>query len=258
VVINSLVSLLAILAVQLVPGIVAQRLLDPQLPVRVTAANQLKSEVAQKPEILQDAAIQDRIIAALEFENEVTRQNLERVMKGQTPLFDEEYGEHYAQVLGLADQLRRGSKLPGPQRTRLLRALVLGTYNGDSQFAVDLAQEGETISALVLQAVKSANDPTRWNGFDLIGLLFTHDRASRLTVPLSNQTREAFRLAARDGLQDQKPDVRRHAVQAVVQANDTGAIPLLRYMAEKDADAKGKWSVRALAAEAVTRLQQSR
>jgi hypothetical protein len=29
-------------------------------------------------------------------------------------------------------------------------------------------------------------------------------------------------------------------------------------MAEKDVDAKGKWSVRALAAEGVTRLQQSR
>ena len=62
-------SLLAILAFQLAPGVVAQRLLDPQLLVRVNAATQLTSEVERNAEVLQDAAIQERIIAALELEN---------------------------------------------------------------------------------------------------------------------------------------------------------------------------------------------
>jgi len=257
VVTSSLVSLLTLLAFQLAPDILAQRLVDPQLLVRVTSANQLVSEVEGTPEILRDAAIQDHLITALEFENEFTLRNLERVTQGKTPLFEEEYGEHYSQVLGLADRLRRES-LAAPQRTRLLKALVLGVYNGDSPFAVRLAKEGETISPFVLQAVKSSNGPTRWNGFDLIGLMFTHQRAGALAVPLSAQTREAFRLAAREGLHDPAPDVRRTAVSAVVAAMDVGALPLLRYLAEKDSDARGPWSVRALAAEGVHRLQQSR
>jgi HEAT repeat protein len=253
---NSIVFLLAVLALQIDSGAPAQRLLDAQLFVRVDAANRLLSAVEARPETLQDTAIQDRLITAIEFENEFIQRNLKRPA-GQPPLFDEEYGEHYSRVLDLTDRLRRES-LTAARRARLLKALVLGTYNGDSRFAASLAEEGERIAPFVLQAVKSSNGPTQWNGFDLIGLLSTRDRAKGLTVPLSNQTREAFRLAAREGFQDSKPDVRRHAVQAAVQANDTGAIPLLRYLAENDSDAKGEMSVRALAAKGVQRLQQSR
>jgi hypothetical protein len=250
-----LFSLVLVLGSQLDPGTVAQRLLDGQLAVRVSSAEQLVSEAEAKPEILQDAAMQDRIIAGLELENDFIRRNLERP-RGQPPLFPEEYGEHYSRLLGLADRLRR-EVLTDAQGARLLRAIVLGTYNGESEFSVGLAEEGEKISPFVLQAVKSSNGPTKWNGLDLIGLLSARDREKGLGV-LSNQTREAFRLAAREGLQDPKPEVRRHAVNAVVRSNDRGAIPLLRYMAEKDTDAKGKWSVRAVAAEGVRSLERSR
>jgi HEAT repeat protein len=92
----------------------------------------------------------------------------------------------------------------------------------------------------------------------LAALLFARGEAGTLKKPLTANAREALRTSARRGLQDPAPDVRRTAVSAVVAARDVDAIPLLRFMAEKDSDAKGTWSVRALAAEGIKRLQESR
>ena len=254
----AVVAFAALMALQGSAAELAARLSGPDLVTRVQAANRFEPLLKDQPEVLGDRAVQDSLIAALETENALIVKNWNAVTTGQKPLFEEGYGEHYSRILGWANRIRAESDLTGGRRVRLLRALVLASYNGDSPFAKDLASEGEDIVPYVLEVVRSPIGPNRWNGLDLIGLLFARADARTLKRPLTANTRELLRSNAREGLQDPAPDVRRHAVQAVVQANDTTAIPLLRYMAEKDVDAKGKWSVRALAAEGVTRLQQSR
>lgn len=253
-----LVAVAALVAFQLNAAELAALLSASELTTRVQAADRFELLLKDQPEVLGDRAVQDSLISALETENAFSVKNWNAVTTGQKPLYEEGFGEHYSRILRWANRIRAGSDLTGGRRVRLLRALVFGSYNGDSPFAKDLSSEGEDIAPYVLELVKSPIGPERWNGFDLIGLVFTRADAGTLKRPLTAKTRELLRSNAREGLQDPAPDVRRHAVQAVVQAKDTGAIPLLRFMAEKDADAKGKWSVRALAAEGVNRLQRSR
>lgn len=236
----------------------AAPLAGPEMIGRIVAGNRFEPLAKDRPEVFADSRVQNSLIAALEIENALLVKNWNAAVAGQKPLLDEDFGEHYSRIIGWADRLRGESNLTGDRRTRLLRALVLGSYNGDSPFAKGLASEGEAIVPHVLEAVKSPIGPRQWNGYDLIALLFTRTEARALKRPLTANTTQVLRAAAREGLQDPAPDVRRTAVSAVVAAKDVDAIPILRYMAEKDSDAKGQWSVRARAAEGIKRLQEGR
>lgn len=249
------------------PGPLVDRdLVSSVLSTRVTAVERLLAVVDGEPDLLEQPAIQDSVILALQLENDLIEQNLTVVAKGSASLLPEGYGEHYSRVLDLANRLRSlnagDDAQPDPRRGRLLRTLVRATYNPDSAFAQDLAREGETIAPDVVALLRSGNGPARWNAYALVANMLKSDDRRELKRGLSAKSRAQFRLAARDGLQDPAPDVRRFAVAAVVAAKDKDAIPLLRRMAETDPDdgrgARNALSVRRLAGAAAAELAKSR
>jgi HEAT repeat protein len=235
---------------------VAKGLVSPELRVRMAAAEQLTAVADKVPDALADRAVYELVMAAIEAETDLVLRNVEAVTQGKPPLFEEEYGEHYAVVVGLANRLRNISGMSTTTRGRLLRALVLATYNDDSPFAKELSLEGERIVPFVLTAVTSVNEPTQWNGYGLIRYLFEAAEFGRTITPLSETSRQRLREAARRGLIDPAPGVRRRAIAAVVAAKDRTALPQLELMARSDPDDQYPgFSVRDRAAAAVAALR---
>lgn len=235
-----------------------QRLGAAGLDTRTAAVAELETAAASDPVVIAEPRVQAALVALLERENATIAENTRLMMAGGRSALPERYSEYYAQVLGLANRLRRVAVANAPLSDRLKRALVLGTYNPDSEFAKDLASEGDPIVPIVLQLTQAVDGPSKWNGFSLIGELFVRQELGTLAVPMSARSTELLRRAAREGLQDPAADVRRAAVTAVVKAKDRGAIPLLERMAQNDPDAdsgRAQISVRSRAAEALRTLR---
>jgi hypothetical protein len=197
-------------------------------------------------------------VQALENANELIERNLELVSAGRESVLQEEFGEHYAQLIERVNRLRKADATTPRIRQRALRAMVLGSYLPGGEFSRELAQEGDELVPYVLEAVKSTSGPKRWNGYALIADIWQASEAGGLRNPLSPTSRQDFQAVARHGLQDPAPDVRVHAVRAVVAGKDKAALPLLIRMSEQDADAIGPMSVRAEAAKAAQKLRDVR
>ena len=249
--------LLAILGVQ---ATAAQKreVLPSDFAARAAAARRLIGRVQADAELLHENDFQIAVLALLEQENRLVAASVRSVARGEPPLVNSEaYSEHYAEVLGLAKRVWDAG-VTGTERHRLLRELVLGTYNPGSSFADELARVGEPLTPFVLEAVAAPNGPTRWNGYGLIVRVLQRADEGALDSPVSSSTRTAYRTAARNGLLDPAPDVRRAAIPAVVAARDKDAIPLLRQLAEMDPDRGTGRSVRTLARSAVQQLDRMR
>ena len=234
-------------------------LTSDDLRIRGAAVRQLDEMISQTPEVLGDGEMQIAIVTLLESENARIRNNYMAVVNGQSESLPEGYGDHYSLVLRAADRLRMLlSPMQSPIRARLLRALVGGAYNPDSPFAIRLSKEGDHIVEPVLEIAASTNEPERWNAQALIALLFDHSSAGSLHAPLSLSSKQALKQAARAGLSDPMPAVRRHAIDAVVAAHDREAVPMLIRLAETDPDAEGPMdlSVRARASKAIVTLKR--
>jgi hypothetical protein len=235
------------------------RLTAADTRTRMAAVADLARGIDADPLLLTEASIQEAVVRLLEIENATVAQNTAAFLKSGKDQLSEAYSEHYAVVLGLANQVRNDWRLLDPLLlARLRRALVLGVYNPDSVFVKDIAREGEPIVPVVLELTRSAWGPSRWNGYALIGALFAQQEARALTVNLTAKSATRLRAAAREGLLDPAPDVRKWAIRAVVDARDKEAIPLLQGLAQSDPDVDtgaGRRSVRALAAEALRRLR---
>jgi hypothetical protein len=239
------------------PAALAKGLLSPDVGVRVTAAQQLTDFLERAPYALGDPAVYTSVLAAIEAENDLVWRNYEAVTQGQPPLRPEDYSEHYAVVVGLANRVRSISDVSTANRRRLLRALVLASYNDDSPFAKELSLEGDPIVPFVLTAATSVNEPTQWNGYGLIRYLFEAAEFGRTVTPLSETSRQLLSAAASRGLIDPAPGVRRRAIAAVVAAKDRTALPQLELMARADPDDQyPRFSVRDRAAAAVAALRQ--
>ena len=76
-----------------------------------------------------------------------------------------------------------------------------------------------------------------------------------IIVPLTEQQSTAIVAALRGGLQDSNRYGRIEAIYGIVDAHDTGALPLLTILAANDPDA-GPISVRSTALRAIQELQQ--
>lgn len=234
-----------------------QRLGSSDLRTRMKAVTEIEERVASDPLVLTERTVQEAVVVLLERENARVSEHTASFQKTGKDELTEVYSEYYSQVLGLANNLRKGGLLTNPGLVpRLRRALVLGVYNPDSAFAKDLAREGEPIVSLVLELTQRPDGPSKWNGYHLIGELLANQEIRTLAVPLSDSSAASLRTAARAGLVDPAPDVRRSAVTAVLRAKDRGAIPVLERLAQSDPDDRpGKYSVRSLAAEALRRLR---
>jgi len=236
-----------------------QRLGASDLRTRMEAVSDLQAQSASDRLVLADRTVQDAVVSLLETENARVAKHTASFRKTGKDELTEAYSEYYAQVLGLANNLRKPGLLSNPALlARLRRALVLGVYNPDSEFARDLAREGEPIVPLVLELTRMPDGPSKWNGYGLIGELFAGQEARALAVPLSASSAASLRAAARAGLLDPAPDVRRSAISAVLKARDRAAIPVLERLAQSDPDVDqgpAKYSVRSLAAEALRRLR---
>ena len=227
--------------------------------LRMKAVAELERKANEDLSVLDDALAQEAVVALLEAGNkaiaEWTAASLKTSDTGWT--MGEGYSEYYAQVLGLANRIRKDHR---PTDTvllaRLLRGLVFGMYNPDSEFAKDLAREGRTIVPLVEELSRAADAPSKWNAYGLIKELFAHQETGALAVTLTPASAASLRTLARNGLSDPAPDVRLLAMFAVASAKDKGAIPLLERIAQNDPDTHpGRYSVRAQAAEALRRLR---
>jgi HEAT repeat protein len=195
------------------------------------------------------------LVTLVERENATHDQHWTAFRNGSRERIDESYAEYYAVVLGLANQTRKQGLSNPALAVRIRRALVFGTYNSDSEFAKDLAREGETIVPLVIELSKHPEPPKQWNAYGLAGEMFVHADAGQLIAPLTASSAALLRVMARSGLLDPSAAVRREAVIAVSKARDKEAMPLLERLATSDPDAKGPFSVRARAANAVTQLR---
>lgn len=256
----TLIALLAQTQAPAPPADLAGRLSAPEFQARAAAVGTLEAAAARDPAVLDSEAIQVALTTLLEAENAAIKENFEHARATRESRRTEAHSEYYSQVLGLADRVRR--LLPAVDesvRPRLLRALVRGSYNSDSPFARGLAQEGERLVASILELAGSPNEPKKWNALGLITYVFRYRDASSLAAPLSASSERDLRAAARKALRDPSLVVRRHAVEAVVAAKDTDAIPVLRELARADPDVdRGQFrhSVRSLANDALMKLFQ--
>jgi hypothetical protein len=237
---------------------VVQGLRAPDVRLRMDSAADLVRRSDEDPSILADRAVQKTVVALLETENTAIAEGVAmRLAGGGSAHRDETYSEYYAQVLGLANRIRKDYRpADGVLVRRLLRALVRGTYNPDSSFVTDLAGEGEAIVPLVLELSRAADGPSKWNAFGLTEELFLQHDARAPSAQLAERSLASLRAVARGGLVDPAPDVRLWAIRAVSSARDKDAIPMLERMAGNDPDAgPGRYSVRRQAAEALSRLR---
>jgi hypothetical protein len=237
---------------------VSTRLLDADLFVRATATVELRDAVATDPSVLAEQGVQTALVSLLERENARIADNLAAAAKTGKSNLEEDYGEYYSIVFGLANTLRKQGAAPA-LAARLKRAVIFGTYNPDSPFVEDLAREGDSLVPFVVELSKQSSGPKRWNAYGLAGALFTHAETNRLSNPLTAASAETLRTIARDGLLDPAPDVRIWAIFAVSKARDTQAIPLLERLATSDPDARAsKYSVRSVAADALKSIRAGR
>ena len=239
------------------------RLTSNDVDMRVQAVQELSRAVNEDRFTLRDDGLQQAVVAALEIENEFVGANLRFVLegRGQSQL-TEQYGEHYATLLGLADQLRQDfPRLDPALADRLFRALVFGSYNPQSEFVTNLAEAGEPIVGHVLELTKS---PFAENGYALMTELLEKHRGGALRKPLSVTSAYMLRTEARTGLQHPSEEVKRWAIAAVVAAGDRGAILALKQLADRNLASDDPSStymrqiVRESALDAVTRLERIR
>lgn len=239
-------------------GVLQSDLTSPDVFVRWVAIERLENTVAGDPTVLRDPHLQETITELLESENALISTNLDGVADGRPHLLPEDYGEHYARVLRMADRLRELTPMIAHEmRTRLLRVLVMSSYNPESPLAMRLAKEGERIVPHVLHMAEARHEPARWNAHALSAFMFGYSASGTLNAPLSAASREALKLAARAGLSDPMAGVRRHAIDTVVAAGDREALPLLARLAETDPDADDgptPYSVRSRARKALLML----
>lgn len=237
----------------------ASRLAAADIATRANAVLELDKAAQNDFGILANVVLQRPIVVLLETENALVAKSHNSFLVTKRDDLGEDYSEHYSRALGIANRLRKGVVLEPLLSSRLRRALVLGVYNPESEFAKDIALEGDAIVPLVLELSKSASGPQKWNAFGLTSALFEYQEARSLSDPLSAASVVALRAAARAGLSDPAPDVRREAIPAVVSAKDYQAIPMLQHLAQNDPDVStgpSNYSVRALAAAALKELQR--
>jgi hypothetical protein len=256
----SLVTVMTTVTVVVQSAELVSQLNSPDEIARRQAVAELDRKIAADVLGLADESIQEALVSVLELENARILENVAAFRQTGRSTLGEAYGEYYAQLLGLADKVRAGGLATAntERATRLRRALVLGAYNPESDFAKEIAREGESIVPWVVELTKRSDAPSRWNGYALIGEIFAAQEKGLVRAPLSPSSASSLRVTARAGLLDPASDVRIWAIFAVASARDRDAIPLLSRLAESDPDTDtgpAKYSVRSRAADALRRIR---
>jgi len=168
-----------------------------------------------------------------------------------------EYDGPYSDVLSLAVTLLGNGRVAA--ESGLLAAMVDGVYNPGSDFAKTLAAEGEPALAPAIERSHAPRVLDRLTAYDLLGEMLRLQTANGLRHPLRPAAANRARLALRAGLLDTDAVGRMSAIDAIVNAGDREAIPLLRTVSVNDPDGArpepSRPTVRQLAAEAVYRLE---
>ena len=205
--------------------------------------------------LLDNPAVYETVVALVRSETAVIDANFRNGVST-----DEGFGEDYSVMLETATRVLRAGA-PDTRRA-LLAALVKAVYNPDSRFAKELASYGELVVEPALELTHTDMDPDRWNAYAMLGEILRADRTHELKVPLATGSAARLRVALRGGLRDPEIVTRRETVNAIVAAEDREAIPLLKELAASDPDVGAgltqRFSVRALAAAAVEKLQRVR
>jgi hypothetical protein len=89
-----------------------QRLGAAELRIRMQTVTELEEKAASDPSVIRDNTVQEAIVILLERENARIAQDSASFRKTGKNELDEVYGEYYAQVLGLANRVRKEGLLP--------------------------------------------------------------------------------------------------------------------------------------------------
>jgi hypothetical protein len=164
---------------------------------------------------------------------------------------DNRLGDRYQLVAPLVLRaLDRSVPLP----PAFLRAAVRSSYLLGGDHSRTFARFGPPIVPYLVEMTASSVS-ARQAGYKMLGKMVQEGRAGSLRSPLSPATEVTVKQHIRSGLQDADPWARKAAIQAVVDADDLEAIPILTQMAATDPDG-GRFPVRVKAAEALTRLKR--
>ncbi len=230
------------------------------LPPGAARFKAVATALEASPARLRDPALQASVVDILEQENATIVANLENVRQTGQSRLPPDYGEYYADVLGVADRIRREARPADPELlARLQRALVKGGYNPDSPFAGGLADEGEPLVPYIEELLQGDIEHNKPNAYALVGGLLRLGSERGLRVALSDSSRQHLIDLARQGLAESDAEARRWAIGAIVAARDKESLPALRRLAQTDPDGAGDkspYSVRALAGQAADTLSR--
>ena len=137
----------------------------------------------------------------------------------------------------------------------LLRAAIRTSYNPGSRYSRLLANLGAPIVPHALEIAAGSSLLGRARAYRLIGELVQGSNSQTLRAPITAQIGSGLKQTLRNGLLDAEPYGRQEAIDAVVDAHDLEAIPILKLIAASDPDS-GPYSTRQRAAAALLMLQR--
>jgi len=202
--------------------------------------------IAAIPDATKSSTVVQELVDLLDRENRLIR-NLFKQGTGVSTKYGEGFGEYVSYIL---DILMKSGNL---RDTRTLEVLAYSSYNPDSGFAMNLADNGGAILVPVaLELIKSDESFDRWDALSLLGRLYE----KRTTHQLPAATVQTIKQTIVNATTHREITTRRWAVRVLGQIGTLDDVALLQRIAETDGDTGPRFSVREEAVKAIETIRQ--
>jgi hypothetical protein len=202
--------------------------------------------IAAIPDATKSSTVVQELVDLLDRENRLIR-NLFKQGTGVSTKYGEGFGEYVSYIL---DILMKSGNL---RDTRTLEVLAYSSYNPDSGFAMNLADNGGAILVqIALELIKSDESFDRWDALSLLGRLYE----KRTTHQLPAATVQTIKQTIVNATTHREITTRRWAVRVLGQIGTLDDVALLQRIAATDGDAGPRFSVWEEAVKAIETIRQ--
>ncbi len=202
--------------------------------------------IAAIPDATKSSTVVQELVDLLDRENRLIR-NLFKQGTGVSTKYGEGFGEYVSYIL---DILMKSGNL---RDTRTLEVLAYSSYNPDSGFAMNLADNGGAILVpIALELIKSDESFDRWDALSLLGRLYE----KRTTHQLPAATVQTIKQTIVNATTHREITTRRWAVRVLGQIGTLDDVALLQRIAATDGDTGPRFSVREEAVKAIETIRQ--